>query len=81
MMEKRHGEPAMADYRNKRIKSTAKAQKYFEDADSGNYAPIYRFGENMINDEDIVISKQTLTIKGLANDIELPNTNNYQDMT
>jgi len=81
MMEKRHGEPAMADYRNKRKKSTAKAQKYFEDADSGNYAPIYRFGENMINDEDIVISKQTLTIKGLANDIELPNTNNYRDMT
>ncbi|MEH6556367.1 MAG: beta-ketoacyl synthase [Oceanicoccus sp.] len=81
MLTKRHGEQAMSNYRHKREDSLAAAKDYFHRADNGDYAPIYRFGEGMIADADISINQQTLTIKGLANSIELPRTNHYSDMT
>jgi acetoacetyl-[acyl-carrier protein] synthase len=81
MLEKRHGSEPMAQYREKRETNIAAAADYFERADRGDYAPIYRYGEGMIADEDIVIEKQKLTIKGLANAITLPQRSNYQDMT
>jgi acetoacetyl-[acyl-carrier protein] synthase len=80
MLQKRHGEKAMADYLRKRETSSASAQNYFERADRGDYAPIYRFGEGMIADEDIAIDRRTVTIKGLANAIALPQTSHYDDM-
>ena len=40
-----------------------------------------RFGEGMIADEDITIDRQTLTLEGAANTIDLPQVNPYQDMT
>ena len=81
MLQKRHGEKAMGDYLAKRETVIANAQSYFQRADQGDYTPIYRFGEGMIADEDIAINRQTLTIKGLANAIELPQTSHYVDMT
>lgn len=81
MLEKRHGAQAMQVYREKREASLAAAEHYFQGADHGDYAPIYRFGEGMIADADIAIDQRSLTIKGLANAIALPQVNNYQDMT
>jgi len=80
MLQQRHGEEAMATYREKREISTANARTYFRLADRGKYAPIYRFGEGMIADEDIAIDRRTLTIKGMANAIELPQGSHYEDM-
>jgi acetoacetyl-[acyl-carrier protein] synthase len=80
MLEKRHGKAAMEAYLEKRVASTAEARRYFERADRGHYPPIYRFGEGMIADEDITMDRQTLTIRGLANAIELPRSSPYQDM-
>ena len=71
----------MGDYLAKRETVIANAQSYFQRADQGDYTPIYRFGEGMIADEDIAINRQTLTIKCLANAIELPQTSHYVDMT
>jgi acetoacetyl-[acyl-carrier protein] synthase len=81
MLEKRHGAEKMAAYLSKRTASEAKAEEYFHNADHGQYIPIYRFGEGLIADEDITIERQKLTIKGLANAIELPQENRYPDMT
>ena len=81
MLEKRHGHQALADYRNRRENSLSAAADYFQRADRGDYAPIYRFGEGMIPDEDIKMDRHSLTIKGLANAIELPQTNHYADMS
>ena len=81
MLEKRHGESAMAAYRARRQVSLAVSADYIARADRGDYAPIYRFGEGMIADEDIAIDRDSLTIKGLANPINLPQTSNYEDMT
>lgn len=81
MLKKRHGEKAMSAYLSKRETSIANATNYFHRADNGDYAPIYRFGEDMIADEDISINKGTVTIKGLANAISLPQSSHYTDMT
>jgi acetoacetyl-[acyl-carrier protein] synthase len=50
-------------------------------ADRGEYAPIYRFGEDMIDEANIEISETCISIKGFANSISLPTDNPYQDMT
>ncbi len=81
MLEKRHGPERMAAYRDKRKASLANAEDYFRQADHGEYAPIYRFGEGMIADEDITIGRVLLKIKGQTNAIELPQNNHYPDMT
>ena len=81
MMETRHGTSAMSDYLKKRESSLAKSQAYIDGADRGEYAPIYRFGEPQITEGDIEITPTAITIKGLANEIVLPNENRYEDMT
>ncbi len=80
MLAKRYGEAAMTEYRKKREISTANAEDYFHRADRGDYAPIYRFGESMIADEDISIDRSTVKINGLANEIQLPGSTPYEDM-
>jgi acetoacetyl-[acyl-carrier protein] synthase len=80
MLEKRHGSEAMTRYREKRETALNNAEDYFQRADRGDYAPIYRFGEGMIADADITIDKETVVIKGLANAISLPQKNGYADM-
>ena len=70
----------MSAYRERRETSLAAAEDYFRRADHGDYAPIYRFGEGMIADEDIAINREQLTIRGCANPIDLPTENPYGDM-
>lgn len=80
MLAARHGQDVMATYREKRESSKAAATDYFQRADCGDFAPIYRFGEGMIADEDIEIDRQQVRIKGLSNPIDLPGASGYGDM-
>lgn len=81
MLEKRYGSDTMAAYRDKRETALSASQTYIAGADRGAYAPIYRFGEPQIAESDIDMTTSAITIKGLANRIELPSQNNYADMT
>ena len=81
MLLRRHGEAKMADSRKQREASEQRAAEYFKRADHGDYAPVYRFGEAMIEDEDIDIDREQVRIKGLANAIALPTDNRYPDMS
>ena len=81
MLVRRHGEAAMARCRNKREASEQLAAEYFQRADKGDYAPLYRFGEAMIADTDIEIDRLEIRIKGLVNAITLPTDNRYPDMS
>lgn len=80
MLAKRYGAQAYAAYQKKREASLEAAANYVERANLGDYAPIYRFGEGMIADEDIRIDRETLTISGLGNSIDLPSENPFSDM-
>ena len=81
MLAKRHGADAMMTYFKKRETSLANAEAYFASADKGNYAPIYRFGEDLITEGDVEITDKTITINGLSNAITLPQDTPYRDMT
>jgi acetoacetyl-[acyl-carrier protein] synthase len=81
MLASRHGEDAMAVYREKRETSADRAADYFQRADHGSFTPVYRFGEGMIADDDIEIDRRQVQIKGQANPIALPTVNPYEDMS
>ena len=81
MLRKRHGDEAMAAYTKKRETSLEASDRYISAADRGEYAPIYRFGEDMIDEAGIDINETRISIKGFARDISLPIDNPYQDMT
>lgn len=81
MLETRYGAEDMANYRQKRTDSIAASDAYIARADCGEYAPIYRFGEDQIQEADIEMSETQVTIRGLANAITLPTQNPYADMS
>ena len=81
MLGGRYGKKAISDYRAKRAVAEAKSDAYVNAADKGDYAPIYRFGEDMIHESAIQITDTAVTIQGLANPIPLPVSNRYNDMT
>lgn len=80
MLEKRHGSNALKNYTgaNKAVK--AAQIEYQQQADLGQYALIYRFGDGMIDENDITISTSSMTIPGFDKAIALSKTNPYQDM-
>ena len=81
MLANRYGADEMTAYRSKREASLAASEAYISRADCGEYAPIYRFGEDQIQESDIEMSETSLVIRGLANAITLPTENPYADMT
>ncbi|NQY38960.1 MAG: beta-ketoacyl synthase [Henriciella sp.] len=81
MLEKRYGADAMKAYLGKREASLAASDAYIAKADCGEYAPIYRFGEAQIQEDDIEISETAVKVQGLANAIALPTENPFSDMT
>ncbi|MGB2574258.1 MAG: beta-ketoacyl synthase, partial [Henriciella sp.] len=80
MLAKRYGDDAMTAYYQKREPVLAASQAYLERADRGDFAPIYRFGEDRINEADIEISETRIKVAGLANAIALPTKSPYSDM-
>lgn len=80
MLTSRHGADDMAAYRSKREPVLERYETYIANADRGDYAPIYRFGEAQITEEHITITPTAVTIEGLANPITLPVENPYADM-
>ena len=80
MLLKRHGEHVMNAYSlaNKSIKSAQ--VEYQQQADLGNFELIYRFGDGMIDENDIVITDKDMQIPGFEKAIALSQSNPYQDM-
>ncbi len=81
MLEKRHGSEAFADYAKRRETALTRSRDYHEQADRGGYAPIYRFGEEVISDADVLMTDTAISLKGARNPISLPTENPYEDMT
>lgn len=81
MLERRHGKDAFEAYAKRREPVLAKSRAYLDDADRGDYAPIYRFGEEVISDADVLMTDRAISIKGSANPISLPTETPYSDMT
>lgn len=78
ILEERYDKKIIKDYLSKLKKTHKKSEEYFQKADHGEFTPIYRFGKNMITEEEILMDKESVTVKGLKNKILLPKKNKYK---
>ncbi|NRA71201.1 MAG: beta-ketoacyl synthase [Gammaproteobacteria bacterium] len=81
MLAKRHGDTAMTQYQQKLTVVKAAQQTYQQQADQGLFKLIYRFGENMIDESEIVLNHSTIKVPGFKHEITLPKHNPFADMT
>ncbi len=80
MLSKRYGKEAMVSYQMRREQTIEKSEQYHQRFLQGNYQVIYKYGEDMLNDEDIDINKQRLKVPAYGESIDLTKENLYKDM-
>lgn len=80
MLTRRYGEQAMARYRDKREQVRQAAQVYDLAALQGNFATIYHFGEDLIDESQIRFDQEHLQLPGFAQSVDLRFTNRFADM-
>ena len=79
MLLKRYGDRFM-DYIDPRETTRKSAADYAFQADRGNLAVIYRFGEELIDEQAVVITTTGMSIPGCSREIEFNTINVWQDM-
>ena len=80
MLAKRHGDEMMGLYTSKHAAVNEAQQHYQQQADLGQYALVYRFGDGLIDENDIVIDEHSIQLPGFEKAIIFNTTNSYQDM-
>jgi acetoacetyl-[acyl-carrier protein] synthase len=80
MLRRRYGSEAFDAYQKRLEQVRAKAAAYDEAALKGQFDTIYHFGEGLINESQIDINKQALSLPGFAQRIDLDFNNRFSDM-
>jgi acetoacetyl-[acyl-carrier protein] synthase len=80
MLSKRYGEDAMRSYQSLRASTKAQQIAYQQAADNGDYQLIYRFGDGVIDDNDISLDKHSIELPGFNHSIKLKADNPFDDM-
>jgi len=80
MIANRYGKEVVAKYHQKRAKVRENIASYEMAAQRGEIAPIYKFGENMIDESKIVIKTDGVTLPGYQHSVNLSFSNPYSDM-
>ena len=80
MLAKRHGDALMNSYAEKHSQVKAAQHTYQTQADLGQYSLIYRFGDGLIEENEIVLDEHSITLPGFEKAIIFSTTNSYQDM-
>ena len=80
MLAKRHGTATLAAYQKKREATREAAAAYDDACCRGPMQPIYRFGDDLIDEDKITLDAHHLALPGLANPVDLDLPNRYPDM-
>jgi len=80
MLRKRHGETAFAAYLQRREATRNAAQAYDAQALLGELGIIYNFGQDMIDDQQIEISAEQISVPGFAQPLMYKKDERYSDM-
>ncbi|RZM17873.1 MAG: hypothetical protein EOO88_42195 [Pedobacter sp.] len=80
MLLRRYGAGVIENYGKRREATVATAVVYDKQAQIGNFDTIYQFGQGLINENEIVISKSQVTLPGFAQPIDLHTTSRFADM-
>ncbi|GAA5525591.1 beta-ketoacyl-[acyl-carrier-protein] synthase FabY [Microbulbifer aestuariivivens] len=79
MLGKRHGERALTAHSVQNEKVRERAQAYDAKVKRGDLNAIYRFGECLVNEQEIQLSDQRVTLPGYP-EVVLPSDNPFDDM-
>jgi len=80
MLEKRYGGDTFSAYIERTEQVKIAQQAYQEKADNGEFDLIYRFGVDMIDESEIVITQDGMSIPTFEQDIVLAQANPFDDM-
>lgn len=80
MLARRHA-GQWADYQQRRNTVRHQAAGYEVAADRGELTPIYRFGEPLMDEAEVRIDCDAITLPGCARPVLLPSENPWSDMT
>ncbi|MCS5587507.1 MAG: beta-ketoacyl synthase [Porticoccaceae bacterium] len=80
MLTARYAEQQLDAYRAKRAVTRAEAERYADRADRAELDVIYRFGEELVDEDKVVITEQGISVPSFARDIEFDLQNPYSDM-
>lgn len=80
MLARRYGDAVFARYSERREQVRAAASAYDLAASQGNFATIYHFGEGLIDEAQIKVDQEHLSLPGFAQAIDLVFTNRFADM-
>ncbi|TMP38899.1 beta-ketoacyl synthase [Pseudoalteromonas rubra] len=81
MLTKRYGEAEFAQHGAKLAETKQQQASYQQAADLGQYELIYRFGNGMIDESQLQLSKDALGIPGFDKSVKLTVNNQYGDLT
>ena len=81
MLAKKHGSQAMSAYQKKLESIDDNINQYHQAAQQGEKTTIYRFGEPVINGEDLQWESNSLRIPGFDKPVDLDLPNPFEDMT
>lgn len=81
MLAKRWGADALSSYRRKAEQVEEAALDYNARADSGEIAPLYRFGDGVLEGSDLDIDAHHIGVPGFGQPVSLDLPNPYPDMT
>jgi len=80
MLVKRHGEAAIKAYLGRLETTRAAAAAWDEACCRAPLQPIYRFGDDLVDETQIAIDAHSLRLPGIANAVDLDLPNRYEDM-
>ena len=81
MLQKRWGKDRLTELQRKQEAVVARAQAYDDNADNGSVAPIYQFGEGVVDGQDLGLDDRHISIPGFPNPVDLNITNPSEDMS
>ncbi|QIB50181.1 beta-ketoacyl synthase [Pseudomonas sp. OIL-1] len=80
MLRKRHGEERFAEYADRREAVRAAALAYEQRAQKGQLEVIYKFGQDMIDDRQIEMSVEQMTVPGFSQPLIFRKDDRFSDM-
>ncbi|MCG7535905.1 beta-ketoacyl synthase [Pseudoalteromonas sp. OOF1S-7] len=80
MLSRRYDEAELAKHSAKLVETKQQQASYQQAADLGQYELIYRFGHGMIDEADLQLSKESLSIPGFDKAVKLTVNNLYGDL-
>jgi acetoacetyl-[acyl-carrier protein] synthase len=80
LLSKRYDDKTWNCYKDRLAQTTAMQYSYQKSADLGQYELIYKFGNGMLDEADLIIESDKLTLPGFDKAVKLNVNNQYGDL-